>query len=90
VPTVAEALGLKDFDGADAQWTGLLAPAGTPKEIVEKMQADLAEVTRDKDVRDKLEAAGFTPVITKPEVFAKKLETEIPKWAVLLKDVPKQ
>ena len=42
VPTVAEAAGLERFDAADSQWTGLLAPAGTPKPVVDKLHKDFA------------------------------------------------
>ena len=51
VPTVAEAAGLARFDAADSQWTGVLAPAGTPKPIVDKLYRDLADVLMSPEVK---------------------------------------
>jgi tripartite-type tricarboxylate transporter receptor subunit TctC len=90
VPTVAEAAGLERFDAADSQWTGVLAPAGTPKPIVDKLHRDLAEVLMSAEVQRRMAEVGFTPVASTPEEFTAMMTKDIPKWAALLKDHPRQ
>jgi tripartite-type tricarboxylate transporter receptor subunit TctC len=89
VPTVAEAAGLERFDAADSQWTGVLAPAGTPKPIVDKLYKDLAEVLMSSEVQKRMAEVGFIPVASTPEAFTAMMMTDIPKWAALLKDIPR-
>ena len=90
VPTVAEAAGLERFDAADSQWTGLLAPAGTPKPIVDKLHKDFAEALMSPEVQHRMAEVGFIPVASTPEEFTAMMVKDIPKWAALLKDVPRQ
>ena len=90
LPTVAEAAGLARFDAADSQWTGVLAPAGTPKAIVDKLHRDLADVLMSPEVKQRMGEAGFTPVASTPEEFTAMMTKDIPKWATLLKDAPRQ
>jgi tripartite-type tricarboxylate transporter receptor subunit TctC len=90
VPTVAEAAGLKRFDAADSQWTGVLAPAGTPKPIVDKLYKDFAEILMSPEVQQRLGEVGFIPVASTPEAFTTMMAKDIPKWAELLKDVQRQ
>jgi tripartite-type tricarboxylate transporter receptor subunit TctC len=87
--TVAEGAGLASFDAADCQWTAVLAPAGTPKEIVDKLQRDMAEVLHSPEGKQKMADIGFIPVGSTPEQLTAKMSQEIPKWAALLKDAPK-
>jgi tripartite-type tricarboxylate transporter receptor subunit TctC len=90
LPTVAEAAGLARFDAADSQWTGVLAPSGTPKPIVDKLYRDLADVLMSPEVKQRMAEAGFIPVASTPEEFTAMMTKDIPKWAALLKDAPRQ
>jgi tripartite-type tricarboxylate transporter receptor subunit TctC len=90
VPTVAEAAGLERFDAADSQWTGVLAPAGTPKPIVDKLYKDFSEVLMSPEVQQRMGEVGFIPVASTPEAFTAMMAKDIPKWAELLKDVQRQ
>ena len=67
----------------------VLAPAGTPKEIVDKLQRDMAEVLHSPEGKQKMADIGFIPVGSTPEQLTAKMSQEIPKWAALLKDAPK-
>jgi len=79
VPTFAEA-GLP-VAGLDAgAWFGLLAPAGTPKEIVQKLSRHFNDALRRADVAASLVKIGLTPRGTTPEEFAKFLHEEIERW----------
>jgi tripartite-type tricarboxylate transporter receptor subunit TctC len=77
VPTMAEA-GVKDQE-ADTL-TGIVAPAGTPKEIVEQLQRDIAKIVAQPDVMEKLDTLGFRPVANTPADFGAQIKTEMEKW----------
>ncbi len=66
-------------------WFGLLAPAGTPEPIVRKMNADIAELLRDRDVLEKFAGLGADPYLTQPEQFGRILQDDIQKWAQVVK-----
>jgi tripartite-type tricarboxylate transporter receptor subunit TctC len=87
VPTVAEAAGLARFDAEDCQWTGVLAPAGLPKPVLDKLHVNLARTLKSDAVQTRLDEAGFVPVASTPDEFTAMMAREIPKWAALLKDV---
>jgi tripartite-type tricarboxylate transporter receptor subunit TctC len=78
VPTIAES-GLPGYDSV--QWYGVLAPAGTPREIVARLHAEIARALRAPDVRERLAADGAEPVGSSPEEFAAFIKSEIDKWA---------
>ena len=81
-PTAAEA-GLPDFEANS--WYGLLAPAGTPAAIVEKVRADVAMVFSDPALQQKLIGQGFVPVTdSTPASFKAQIEHEIPMWKDLV------
>jgi tripartite-type tricarboxylate transporter receptor subunit TctC len=82
VPTVAEA-GVTGFDAAT--WYPLLAPAGTPRAIVDKVHRDLLQVLGQPDVRERLAGAGIEIVGSSPEELARHIRSEIPKWARVIK-----
>jgi tripartite-type tricarboxylate transporter receptor subunit TctC len=82
IPTIAEA-GFKDFDVNP--WFGLFAPAKVPPQIVRKINADVNELLKSKDVIDKLAAQGAEPYITDPQQFANVLRTDIVKWSQVVK-----
>ena len=78
VPTIAE-LGYPQFDVSP--WWGILAPAGTPKSIVDKINADVAEILRTPESEAFFNNQGAEAMITSPEAFQKTLEADVIKWA---------
>jgi len=82
VPTLHE-LGLKDFDAVG--WNGLLAPAGTPREIVSRLHAETVKVLRAPEVRDQLTSQGADIVGNSPEEFSAWIKAEVKKWAEVVK-----
>lgn len=82
LPTIAEA-GLPGFEVTNAY--GVLAPAGTPREIVVKLQQEIARILNLPDVRERLIGLGAEPVGSTPEEFGVYLRTEIAKWANVVK-----
>ena len=83
VPTLDEA-GLKEFDSV--AWNGVLAPAGTPREIIVRLNAEILRVLGMSDVRERLSSQGADPVGGTPEQFAGLIRDEIRKWAKVVKD----
>jgi len=83
VPTMEEAAGLKGFDAT--AWFGLLAPAGTPREIVNKVHQDVAKALALADMREKFAAQGAVPVGNTPEQFTAYIRGEIDKWTRVVK-----
>jgi len=77
VPTVAEA-GLKDFEVTT--WYGVLAPAGTPRPIVSRLNAELVKVMQALEVKERLAGMATDPHTSTPEEFAAYLKQEIAKW----------
>jgi tripartite-type tricarboxylate transporter receptor subunit TctC len=78
VPTVAEA-GLPGYDST--QWYGVLAPAGTQREIVARLHDAIVHALRDEEVGRRLAADGAEPVGNRPEEFAAFIKSESEKWA---------
>jgi len=77
VPTVAEA-GLKDFEVTT--WYGVMAPAGTPRPIVERLNAELVKIMHAPDTRERLASMATDPLTSTPEEFGAYLKQEIAKW----------
>lgn len=82
VPTVAES-GLPGYEAI--AWNGLLAPAGTPPEVVARLNAELKKALASPDVKDKFEAQGFAASWTTPTDFGRFLTVEVDKWAKVVK-----
>jgi tripartite-type tricarboxylate transporter receptor subunit TctC len=82
LPTIAET-GVAGYEAGS--WYGLSAPAGTPKEIVARLNAETIKVTGLADVKERLFNAGFEIVTSTPEQFAEFTRTEIQKWGKLVK-----
>jgi tripartite-type tricarboxylate transporter receptor subunit TctC len=76
-PTMIEQ-GVKDF--TSGTWAGIVAPAGVPKEIVERMAAETKKALADPDLRKKLEQQGIVPMGTTPEEFRTFVSEEIARW----------
>jgi len=83
VPTLAEA-GLTGFD--TTVWFGLMAPAGTPQPIIDKLQRETVRVLTLPDVSKRLADLGMEVVANTPAEFAAVIKSEIPQWAKLVKD----
>jgi len=82
VPTVAEA-GLKDFEVTT--WYGVLAPAGTPRNIVTRLNGELVKVMHSPEVKEKLAATGTEARTSTPEEFAAYIKSEIAKWGEVIR-----
>jgi tripartite-type tricarboxylate transporter receptor subunit TctC len=82
LPTVDE-LGLKGFDATT--WHGLVAPAGTPKEIVEMLNIAVTEALKDPATQKALLDLGVDVVGSSPKEFEDYIKSEIPKWTAVVK-----
>jgi tripartite-type tricarboxylate transporter receptor subunit TctC len=82
IPTIAEQ-GLPGFDVNP--WWGILAPAGTDMAIVRKINTDVADILRTKEMIDFLATQGAEPLITSPEQFLGILQADLVKWAKVVK-----
>lgn len=83
LPTLAE-LGIAGFDYSS--WTGLLAPAGTPADVIQKIYAAILASLAEKEVRDKMLANGIQPLGTSPEDFSKFLSLDLARSAKIIAD----
>jgi tripartite-type tricarboxylate transporter receptor subunit TctC len=83
VPTIEEAAGLKGFDATS--WFGLLAPAGTPPDIVNRIQREVAKSLNTPAIKEKLQSQGAIPSGNTPAEFAQHIEAEHKKWAQVVK-----
>lgn len=77
IPTVAES-GVPGYDVSG--WFGILAPAGTPKEIVDKLQRNIAEAIGTPEVTKQLHDVGAEPVGNPPDVFARQIADDVARW----------
>lgn len=83
VPTLSEA-GVKGYEAA--LWTGILAPAGTPAQIINRLNGEIAKVLELKDVQDALARQGAEAESSTPQEFAAFLKREYAKWAKVVKE----
>jgi tripartite-type tricarboxylate transporter receptor subunit TctC len=82
VPTIAES----GFPGYEASaWQGIVAPANTPHEIIEKLNGQIGAALADAAVKQKLLAAGIEPIQSTPEGFAAYMQSETLKWQGVIK-----
>jgi tripartite-type tricarboxylate transporter receptor subunit TctC len=82
LPTMAEA-GLAGFD--ISTWFGLLAPAGTPPDVIAKWNGEVTKILNSPEMRERLTAQGAEPAPTTPGQFAAFIQSEIPKYARIVK-----
>lgn len=82
IPTIAES-GLPGYEAI--AWNGLLAPAGTPKEVVDQINAALKKVLEAPDVKQRFDAQGFAAQWGTPADFGKFVQSEVDKWAKVVK-----
>jgi tripartite-type tricarboxylate transporter receptor subunit TctC len=83
VPTIA-ASGYNGFEAAT--WFGFIAPAGTPKDIVQKLNAEINKALQDKATQKKISDQGADIMGGSPEEFGRLIRSEIDRWAVVVKD----
>lgn len=83
LPTIEEAAKLKGFEASS--WFGLLAPAGTPPEVVLRLQQETAKALSLPNIKEKLLAQGAIPSGNTPQEFAALIDAEIKKWAPVVK-----
>jgi tripartite-type tricarboxylate transporter receptor subunit TctC len=83
LPTIGES----GYPGFEAwAWQGFVAPAGTPREVVMKLNTEFAKVMSDPAIKQRLSESGFEPQTSSPEQFAQYLRSEIAKWAKVIRD----
>lgn len=82
VPTIREA-GIANFEAG--YWSGLLAPPGTPKPIIDKLSAAVIDILKQSDVKAELERQGAPAVGDTPSEFAGKISAEIKSWTEVIK-----
>ena len=82
VPTLAES-GLAGYEVGS--WQGVFAPAGTPPEVVRRLNTEIVKIINMPDVRAKLEALGAEPVGNSSDEFASIVKSEVAKWAKVVK-----
>ena len=82
IPTLSES-GVKNF--SVSPWFGLFAPAGTPAAIIKKINQDVNELLRSKDLAEKFAVQGADPMPRQPEEFAVMLRNDLHQWAEVVK-----
>ncbi len=82
LPTMSES-GIPGYDVST--WVGLLAPTGTPPEVVQKWQQQIARILQVPEVRERQISQGVDPVGSTPEYFAEFIKTEMTKWGKVVK-----
>jgi tripartite-type tricarboxylate transporter receptor subunit TctC len=82
VPTIAEA-GVPGYEATS--WFGLFAPAGTPREIVDRIAREMAAFARRPEVAERIRALGAEPITNTPEGFAVMVRSEIAKWGAVVR-----
>jgi tripartite-type tricarboxylate transporter receptor subunit TctC len=82
IPTIAE----QGYPGFEAdQWYGILAPAGTPQPIVDRLNAEIRKAMTDKEIVSALARDGADVWVTTPDEFRDFIAKEIPRWAEVVK-----
>ena len=82
VPTMAEA-GYPGIQGDS--WVGVLVPAGTPKDVITLLYREIAKISVEPDMRARLAAIGFEPVLSEPAEFGKQIVAEIKLWGDVIR-----
>jgi tripartite-type tricarboxylate transporter receptor subunit TctC len=83
VPTAKES----GFPGYEVtSWYGILTPAGTPREIVARLNAEFGKIIKMQDTRERMEAAGLDPITSTPERFAGHIKSEIARYAKVINE----
>jgi tripartite-type tricarboxylate transporter receptor subunit TctC len=83
IPTVAEA-GVPGYELT--VWFGLVAPAGTPREVIQKLNAEVTKILAMPDVRERFLAQGVEPLGSTPEEFGAHIKSQMARWATVVHD----
>lgn len=83
VPTVAETKGMKGYEASN--WYGVMAPAGTPRPVIDRLHREVAAVLNARDVRDQLAAQGIEAAPSTPEEFTAYIRSESMKWSKVIR-----
>jgi tripartite-type tricarboxylate transporter receptor subunit TctC len=83
VPTLAEASDLRDFDAA--AWIGYAAPAGTPREVLQRLSSEMHKLLQDPEMKDRLANLGLDPAPSSPDEMAGFLRREQDRYAQIIK-----
>ncbi len=84
VPTIAES-GVPGYDVA--VWQSIVVRAGTPRDIIDKLNAQLGRIARLPETRDRLTAAGIEPTTSTPEGLGEHIRSETAKWGAAIKEI---
>jgi tripartite-type tricarboxylate transporter receptor subunit TctC len=82
VPTIAE-LGYPGYE--ISSWQGALAPTGTPKDIIDKLNREIVALLNEPEVRARIKHEGAEPIASSPTQFNERVRTEVAKWAKVVK-----
>ena len=82
VPSIAEG-GVAGYEAT--QWFGILAPAGTPRPVIDKLYQEIARGLRSADLKQRLTAEGMEVVASTPDEFGRYIRSETEKWAKVIK-----
>lgn len=83
IPTTREA-GIDHYEVTT--WYGILAPAGTPRDIVSRLNEEWTKIAAMPDTREKMQKAGYEPMSSTPEQFAEFIKTEIVRWGKVIRE----
>jgi tripartite-type tricarboxylate transporter receptor subunit TctC len=83
IPTVAAA-GVPGYEANN--WNGMVAPAGTPRAVIERLQREIKAVVDASDMREKLLQSAFEPIADTPAEFTRYLAAERLKWGRVVRD----
>ena len=84
VPTIAEAAGLPGYEAN--VWYGLLAPAGTPPAIINKLNAEIERLLQQREMRERMVSLGFEPLRDTPAAFGELIKSDIQKWGKVVRE----
>jgi tripartite-type tricarboxylate transporter receptor subunit TctC len=84
LPTVAEAGGLRGYEAS--LWYGIMAPAATPRDILQLLHSEITKAVQARDVRDPLAAFAIEVIASTPEEFAAHLKNETEKWTKVIRE----
>ena len=82
LPTISEA-GVPGYEGTN--WSGFLAPASTPKEVVARLYQEISAILNTQETRERLAAEGYDVIASTPEQFGAFIQSEILKWGKVVK-----
>jgi tripartite-type tricarboxylate transporter receptor subunit TctC len=82
VPTIAET-GVAGYEATI--WLGIMAPTGTPKAVIDKLNAEIAKIVNRADVKKSWQEQGAEPMSMTPEQFGQYMREDITKWARIVK-----